>query len=54
MRLSPSDPEPREGMVTVYDDRNQYLGCMDISTWRRLIVAELASVVPGGAEAMTE
>lgn len=33
-----SEPVPgREGMVTVYDDRGQYLGCMGVATWRVLV-----------------
>lgn len=31
------DPEGREGMVMVYDDRGQYLGCMGVATWRVLV-----------------
>ena len=29
--------EPREGMVTVYDSQNRYVGCMGEETWRRTL-----------------
>lgn len=33
-------PEPREGIVTVYDNRNRYLGCMGIATWHEMLDAQ--------------
>ena len=33
-------PEGREGMVTVYDDQDNYVGCMGSETWERLLVEE--------------
>jgi hypothetical protein len=30
-------PEGREGIVTVYDHNDDYLGCMGIAVWRELL-----------------
>lgn len=35
--VAPSDPAPREGMVTVHDEHGAYLGCMGIETWKKLL-----------------
>ena len=35
-----AQPEGREGMVTVYDSGNRYLGCMGIETWRSLLARQ--------------
>lgn len=32
--------EPREGIVTVYDDQGRYLGCMGIEMWNDLLRLE--------------
>lgn len=37
-----SRPEGREGMVTVYDHEDRYLGCMGIETWRAALAAPAA------------
>ena len=34
-------PEGREGIVTVYDDQDRYLGCMGIELWQRLLAEEV-------------
>jgi hypothetical protein len=39
--------EGREGMVTVYDHEDNYLGCMGINLWRALLDARAASVDEG-------
>ncbi len=33
-------PEGREGMVTVYDDQDRYVGCMGRETWEGLLAEE--------------
>lgn len=39
-------PEGREGVVTVYDHENRYLGCMGVEVWERAL--------PRGVAAMTD
>jgi hypothetical protein len=34
---TPTSPEPREGMVMVYNSTGAYLGCMGIERWQRLL-----------------
>lgn len=34
------EPEGREGIVTVYDHHNRYLGCMGIERWRELLALD--------------
>jgi hypothetical protein len=37
LAATPTSPEPREGMVMVYDSAGAYLGCMGIERWQRLL-----------------
>jgi hypothetical protein len=38
---TPADsPEPREGIVMVYDWQHRYLGCMGIERWQEVLAAD--------------
>lgn len=40
-RTPPADnPEPREGIVMVYDWEHRYLGCMGIERWQEVLAAD--------------
>lgn len=49
---SQSRPEGREGVVTVYDHDDRYLGCMGIETWHDALAA--ASVSDGREDGRDE
>jgi hypothetical protein len=49
LAATPTSPEPREGMVMVYDSTGAYLGCMGIERWQRLL-EEDALISPAAEE----
>jgi hypothetical protein len=45
--LGTDTPEPREGMVMVYDSDRHYLGCMGIERWQNLLANDAAAGAEG-------